>query len=388
MVSEFTILARDPETRARAGRLSLPHGEVETPAFMPVGTNATVKAVDPETLKEMGIGMILCNAYHLYLRPGTEVVGRCGGLHRFMGWDRNILTDSGGFQVFSLAPFRKITDEGVSFRSHIDGSARSLTPAAVVDLQTVLGSDVLMPLDVCTAFGASEREASEAVRRTTFWARESLAAWREKTGAGFPGILFGIVQGNFFPALRRESAGALVDLDFPGYAIGGLSVGEEEGRFEEMLVLTAALLPKTKPRYVMGIGTPWHLLKAVGEGIDLFDCVFPTRTARNALVFTRVGTINLRNEKFKLDDRPLDPECGCPVCRRFSRAYFRHLYKCGEILAAMLATRHNLWFLDRLMRDVRVAIAEGRFQAFAKDFLERYREKRGGTTPSTRGESN
>jgi queuine tRNA-ribosyltransferase len=369
-LSEFTILAKDAETRARAGRLALPHGEVETPAFMPVGTNATVKAVELDTLRDIGVGLILCNAYHLYLRPGVEVIRRAGGLHRFMAWDRNILTDSGGFQIFSLAPFRKLADEGVAFRSHIDGSAHKLTPADVVGIQVGLGSDVLMPLDVCTAFGAPRREAESAVRRTTLWAEASRKAWRTLTP---PGLLFGIVQGNFFADLRRVSAESLVELDLSGYAVGGLSVGEEDGLFEETLVLSAGLLPEAKPRYVMGIGTPWHLLKAVGEGIDLFDCVFPTRTARNALAFTRDGTINLRNEKFKLDDRPLDPECGCPTCRRYSRAYLRHLFKCGEILAAMLATRHNLFFLDRLMRDVRAAIAAGRFAARARDFLDRYR---------------
>jgi len=374
-VPEFTILARDTDTRARTGRLALPHGEVETPAFMPVGTNATVKAVDPGALKEIGFSLILCNAYHLYLRPGIEVIARCGGLHRFMGWDRNILTDSGGFQIFSLASFRKLSDEGVTFRSHIDGSTHSLTPADVVSVQAALGSDVLMPLDVCTAFGASRLEAADAVRRTTLWADASLKAWRERAGAGFPGLLFGIVQGNFFADLRRESADALVSLDLPGYAIGGLSVGEEDGRFEEMLVVSAGLLPESKPRYVMGIGTPWHLLTAVGEGVDLFDCVFPTRTARNALAFTRAGTVNLRNEKHRLDDAPLDAECGCPSCRRFSRAYLRHLFKCGEILAAMLVTVHNLWFLDRLMRDARAAIAGGRFAALARDFLARYDSK-------------
>ncbi|MBN2351169.1 MAG: tRNA guanosine(34) transglycosylase Tgt [Spirochaetales bacterium] len=372
----FTIVARDGETRARAGRIALAHGEVETPAFMPVGTNATVKAVDPATLKDIGFSIILCNAYHLYLRPGTDVIVRSGGLHRFMGWDGNILTDSGGFQIFSLAPFRRLSDGGVSFRSHIDGSAHSLTPAGVVAVQADLGSDVLMPLDVCTAFGATRLEAADAARRTTLWAKASREAWRQKAEAGFSGLLFGIVQGNFFEDLRRESADALVSLDLPGYAIGGLSVGEEEGRYEETLVISAALLPETKPRYVMGIGTPWHLLTAVGEGIDLFDCVFPTRTARNALAFTRSGTVNLRNEKYKLDGAPLDADCRCPACRRFSRAYFRHLFKCGEILAPMLVTVHNLWFLDRLMREARAAIAEGRFAALARDFLARYESKK------------
>jgi queuine tRNA-ribosyltransferase len=369
---EFTITAKDTETRARAGRLTLAHGEVETPAFMPVGTNATVKAVELSALEAMGVRLILCNAYHLYLRPGLKVIERAGGLHRFMAWNHGLLTDSGGFQVFSLAPFRTITDEGVVFRSHIDGSRHALTPADIIRAQTVLGSDILMPLDVCSAFGASRREAETAVARTTLWARESRIAWEE---TGKKNLLFGIVQGNFFPDLRAASADALAGLDLPGYALGGLSVGEEPELFLEILARTASLLPEAKPRYVMGIGTPWHLIKAVGEGIDLFDCVFPTRTARNAQVFTRSGPINLRNEKYTYDASPPDPDCRCPTCVSFSRAYLRHLFKCREILAAILATKHNLYFLETLMRELRAAIAGGVFAATAAAFLERYRTK-------------
>ncbi len=368
-VSEFTITARDSGTQARAGRLETARGSVATPAFMPVGTNATVKAVEPAGLEALGFRLILCNAYHLYLRPGIDVIEKAGGLHRFMAWEHSILTDSGGFQVFSLAPFRTVTDAGVVFRSHIDGSRHDLSPEDVIRIQTVLGSDIMMPLDVCSAFGASREEAALAVERTTLWARRSRDAW-EKTGR--KQLLFGIVQGNFFPDLREASARELTALDLPGYALGGLSVGEAPDLFLETLSRAAPLLPQGKPRYVMGIGTPWHLIRAVGEGIDLFDCVFPTRTARNARVFTRSGPINLRNEKFKYDASPPDPGCGCPTCASFTRSYLRHLFKCGEILAAMLATRHNLFFLETLMRDLRAAIATGSFSAMAQGFLERY----------------
>ncbi len=351
----------------------LAHGEVETPAFMPVGTNATVKAVELPSLEGMGVRLILCNAYHLYLRPGLEVIERAGGLHRFMNWPYGILTDSGGFQIFSLAPFRTISDEGVVFRSHIDGSRHVLSPADIIRVQTALDSDIMMPLDVCSAFGASRQEAASAVTRTTLWARQSKDAW-ESTGRR--NLLFGIVQGNFFPDLRAQSADALVGLDFPGYAVGGLSVGEAPDLFLEMLGCTAPLLPEHKPRYVMGIGTPWHLIRAVGEGIDLFDCVFPTRTARNAQVFTRSGPINLRNEKYKLDTSPLDPDCACPTCASFTRAYLRHLFKCGEILAAVLATKHNLFFLETLMRELRRSITKGVFSTTAAAFLDRYKTKK------------
>jgi queuine tRNA-ribosyltransferase len=371
-VSVFTVTARDNETHARAGRIELPHGSVLTPAFIPVGTNATVKAVELDTLRDMGITLILCNAYHLFLRPGIEVIEHLGGLHKFMAWDRNILTDSGGVQIFSLAPFRKIEDEGVAFRSHIDGALHKLTPSDVIKIEDALGSDIMMPLDVCTAYGVPEKEAEAAAVRTTAWAAESKLAYVGREGTN---LLFGIVQGNFFKDLRKRSAAELVALDFPGYAIGGLSVGENTALFDEYLQFTAALLPPEKPRYVMGIGTPPYVIKAVREGIDLFDCVFPTRTARNALVFTRTGPINLRNEKFREDSLPLDPECACQTCLKYSRSYLRHLYKTGEILASVLATRHNLFFLHSLMERLRDAIGRGEFESVARSFLENYREK-------------
>jgi queuine tRNA-ribosyltransferase len=365
----FTCAHRDPSA-ARAGLLDLPHGRVETPAFMPVGTNATVKAMGPEDLEELGVEMILANAYHLYLRPGPEVIREAGGLHAFMGWERNILTDSGGYQIFSLAPFRRLGEEGVDFRSHLDGSSRHLRPEDVVDFQRLLGSDILMPLDICTPPGTGEEEAGLAVERTLTWAARSLRAWRAGEGDG---QLFGIVQGNFFPDLRRRSAERTVALGFPGYAIGGLSVGESFEVFRDLLALTAALLPADRPRYLMGVGTPEYILEAVENGIDLMDCVFPTRTARNAQAFTRRGALNLRNEANRLASGPIDPECSCPTCRRHSRSYLRHLFKSREILAAMLTTRHNLHFLQSLMADIRQAILADRLVPFKRSFLETYK---------------
>jgi queuine tRNA-ribosyltransferase len=366
----YTLEHRDLRSSARSGLLDLPHGRVETPVFMPVGTNATVKAIGPEGLEALGVTLILANAYHLYLRPGAEVIGSAGGLHAFMGWERNILTDSGGYQIFSLASLRRITEEGVEFRSHLDGSTRRLRPEEVVEFQELLGSDVLMPLDICTPPGIGEQEARQAVEQTLAWADRSLRAWRS---GGKAGQLFGIVQGNFFPALRRQSAERTVELGFPGLAIGGLSVGESFEVFRDLLALTAEKLPQDRPRYLMGVGTPKYILEAVEKGIDMMDCVFPTRTARNAQAFTRRGTLNLRNEANRLASEPIDPGCACPTCRRHSRSYLRHLFKCREILAAMLATRHNLHYLQTLMRDIRQAIREGRFASFKRSFLEDYK---------------
>ena len=368
----YTLEHRD-SSGARAGLLDLPHGRVETPVFMPVGTNATVKAIGPEALEQLGVTLILSNAYHLYLRPGAEVIRSAGGLHAFMGWERNILTDSGGYQIFSLASLRRITEGGVEFRSHLDGSALHLSPEEVVEFQQLLGSDVLMPLDICTPPGIAEPEARQAVERTLAWADRSLRAWKSGGSGGKGGQLFGIVQGNFFPALRRQSAERTAELGFPGLAIGGLSVGESFGVFRDLLALTAALLPQDRPRYLMGVGTPQYILEAVENGVDMMDCVFPTRTARNAQAFTRRGPLNLRNESNRLASGPIDPGCSCPTCRRHSRAYLRHLFKSREILAAMLATRHNLHFLQTLMRDIRQAIGEGRFAAFKRSFLDGYR---------------
>jgi queuine tRNA-ribosyltransferase len=365
----FTLVHRDPGCAARTGTLSLPHGEVTTPAFMPVGTNATVKAMRPEELEGIGFELILGNAYHLYLRPGTEVIRAAGGLHRFMGWGGNILTDSGGFQVFSLATHRKVEEDGVLFRSHIDGSQHRLTPEDVIAVQRTLGSDVIMPLDECTPPETPREAALGAVERTSRWARRSREAWAGSAGEG---VLFGIIQGNFFPDLRERSARELLELALPGYAIGGLSVGEPFPLFRDLLLHTAQLIPEAFPRYLMGVGTPRYILEAVEAGIDLMDCVLPTRIARNAQALTARGPLNLRNESVKTDHGPIDPECGCATCRKHSRAYLRHLFKAREILAAMLTTHHNLYFLHRLMGSIREAIGRNGFRAFKEEFLAHY----------------
>jgi queuine tRNA-ribosyltransferase len=368
----FEISRRDPATNARTGSLTLGHGTVDTPCFMPVGTNATVKAMRNADLESIGARLILGNTYHLYLRPGREVIEKAGGLHAFMGWKHNILTDSGGYQVFSLSSMRTVDDDGVRFRSHIDGSQHRLTPADIVDIQGVLGSDVLMPLDECTAPGTSREDAARAVRRTTAWLQASAERWRRAPAAG---ELFGIMQGNFYRDLREESAAQITELDLPGYAIGGLSVGEEFPVFRDLLHHGAALLPPEKPRYLMGIGTPGYILEAVEAGIDLFDCVYPTRVARNAQVLTRDGPLSLRNEKFRLDFGPIQEDCGCPTCRGHTRAYIRHLFKAREIEAAVLATCHNLSFIQELVRDARRAIERGSFPAFKSEFLARYEKE-------------
>jgi queuine tRNA-ribosyltransferase len=371
----FTLSAADRGSAARAGSLSLNHGTVETPCFMPVGTNATVKAMSVGDLEDLGVRLILGNTYHLLLRPGPDVIEAAGGLHRFMGWPHNLLTDSGGYQVFSLAPFRSIEEAGVSFRSHLDGSSRRLTPEDVVDLEAlVYGSDVLMPLDVCTPPGIARGEAEAALELTTRWLARSRHRWRSLE-APLKGDLFGIMQGNFHRDLRERSAAGIVALDLPGYAIGGLSVGEEFAVFRDFTHLSAGLLPADRPRYLMGIGTPAYILEAIDAGVDLFDCVFPTRTARNALVFTPDGPLNLRLEANREDFRPIDPSCRCTACRAHSRAYLRHLFKAKEILAAMLATRHNLAFLSVMVRGARAAILEGRFTAFKRAFLSRYGDR-------------
>jgi queuine tRNA-ribosyltransferase len=344
---------------------------------MPVGTNATVKAVPPEDLQAMGFRIILANTYHLYLRPGHELIAQAGGLHGFSGWNGNFLTDSGGFQVFSLSPLRKITEEGVSFRSHIDGSKHFLSPERVVEVQTAFNSDIQMQLDICTPWGEDEKKAKAAMLRTHAWGLRARTAWEEAKGEGYQGQLFGIVQGNFFKDLRKESVQRTVDLDLPGIAIGGLSVGEPKPVFSDLLAYTAELLPENKPRYLMGIGTPDYILEAVRNGIDIFDCVYPTRTARNGLLFSSSGQIVIKKAAYERDFRPIDPECSCPVCLNHSRAYLRHLYRNGEILYSILATRHNLHFLGDLVRKIRVAIAADAFEQFRSDFLSRYAEGEG-----------
>ncbi|QQO08182.1 tRNA guanosine(34) transglycosylase Tgt [Breznakiella homolactica] len=371
----FSINHSDASCGARTGTLVLPHGTVSTPVFMPVGTNATVKALTREDLAEIGFEIILSNTYHLYLRPGTEVIGAAGSLHRFMNWDRNILTDSGGFQVFSLPQFRKITDAGVRFRSHIDGSYHELTPEKVVEIQTTLNSDIQMQLDVCSDWGIDEKSARKALDTTDLWLGRAKRAWDEAAEKGYRGKLFAIVQGNFYRNLRTRSAETVIEADTPGIAIGGLSVGEPYDVFREYLAFTAALLPREKPRYVMGIGTPEYILDAIEQGIDMFDCVFPTRTGRNGHVFTRRGTFALKKAENRLDFGPIDAECQCKVCRQYSRAYLRHLFKTQEILCSMLASYHNLYFLHDLVLHARNAIEQDGFADFKKSFLSRYKEK-------------
>lgn len=370
----FRITATCKETAARTSVLSLPHGDLELPAFMPVGTQAAVKGLAPEVLERLGFQIILSNTYHLMLRPGEDLIREMGGLHKFMKWNGNILTDSGGFQVFSLARLRKITGEGVVFQSHLDGSRHLLTPERAVRIQEALGSDIQMVLDVCTEPGISHDAAKAAVETTHLWAKRALEE-RAACDPAYGGLLFGIVQGNFFKDLREQSAVATVDLDFPGYAIGGLSVGEPPEVFREMLFHTAVFLPEQKPRYVMGIGTPDYIFDAVEAGIDMFDCVFPTRVARNGFLFHKDGRINIRNEKYAREPKPVDPES--PIAA-YSLGYLRHLFKAGEMLGPMLATEHNLWFLQTLMRRIRTAINEGTFRDLKNDFLSRYSGSRKG----------
>lgn len=369
--SIFETQHTDINSRARTGVMSLPHGSVRTPAFMPVGTNATVKAMTKDGLEEIGFEIILANTYHLYLRPGVEVIKAAGGLHGFSGWNKNFLTDSGGYQVFSLSEFRKITKDGVKFRSHIDGSARYLTPESVVDLQAGFNSDIQMQLDVCTGYGTEWKKAKEAMVITHDWARRSKQRWLE-TPDEYQGKLFSIIQGNFYQDLRKESVEAAVALDTPGIAIGGLSVGEPPEVYSEFLSTISMLLPDNKPRYVMGIGTPDYILDAVANGIDIFDCVLPSRNARNGSLFTRDGQIAIKKERYTSDFNPIDKECTCRVCREYTRAYMRHLYKNDEILLSMLATYHNLAFLNQLMIEIRAAIESDTFVSFKNAFLARF----------------
>jgi queuine tRNA-ribosyltransferase len=373
-MSFFTIHHVDPSCSARTGELDLPHGKLSTPVFMPVGTNGTVKALSVEDLEGIGFEIILSNTYHLYLRPGTEVIGGAGGLHRFMGWRRNILTDSGGFQVFSLAPFRRIGEEGVQFRSHIDGSAHFLSPEKAVDIQAVLGSDIQMQLDYCTGYGAGRKEAETALDITGRWLSRARSRWMEKRSQGYGGKLFAIVQGNFFKDLRERSAADCAAADTPGIAIGGLSVGEPAEVFFEYAGFCSALLPKDKPRYIMGIGTPDYILGAIEAGIDMFDCVTPTREGRNGRAYTLRGSLSIKKAEKAMDFSPIDEECGCKVCRTYSRSYLRHLFKSREILCSMLLSYHNLYFLQELARKARQAITEGRFLCFKREFLSRYQE--------------
>ena len=365
---EFEVLHQDSGTKARRGRMKTPHGTVETPVFMPVGTQATVKAMKPESVEATGAQIILANTYHLMLRPGSDIVREAGGLHEFMNWHRPILTDCGGFQVFSLGHMRKITEEGALFSSHIDGSRHMLSPEKSMEVQNDLGSDIIMGFDECAPPDASYDYIAKSQARTTRWLERCIEAHK------FPErqALFGIMQGGFFRDLREESAREIVKFDLPGYAVGGISVGETKDQYTGVLDYAPDLLPYDKPRYVMGIGTPDYILEAVERGVDMFDCVEPTRIARHGMATTSRGRVNIKNAKYERDFGPLDPECDCYTCRHYSRAYLRHLFKAGETMSAMLLSEHNLRFLSKLSEDIRKSIEEDRFTEFKKEFYGNY----------------
>jgi queuine tRNA-ribosyltransferase len=369
----FELLKTDP-VGGRLGRLTTPHSVIETPAFMPVGTAATVKGLTQDALETLGASIILANTYHLYLRPGHELIRKLGGLHSFMSWNGSILTDSGGYQVFSLSALRKITDEGVRFRSHLDGSEHLLTPEKAAEIQLALGSDIAMVLDECIETPAPRNIAEAALKRTTHWAqraRNYFLAKAQKNG-DLPQWQFGIVQGATFPDLRRESAHQLLALDFPGYAVGGLAVGESHEVTCEMAAEVTALLPQNRPRYLMGVGRPEQIADYVRLGIDMMDCVLPTRAARHACIYTSEGRVLIKNARYVADQGPLDPNCSCSVCKRYTRAYLRHLFAAGEITAAILATYHNVHFYLDIMRQIREAISFGHLEKFASELHARY----------------
>jgi len=366
---EFEIIAESGGTKARAGIIKTRHGEIETPIFMPVGTLGTVKALTVEDLKECGAQIILGNTYHLYLRPGMDVIEPFQGLHKFMNWDGPILTDSGGFQFFSLARLAKTTEEGVKFQSHIDGSRHFFTPEKSVAVQQTLDSDIIMCLDECIQYPASHKDAEASLKMTTRWAKRCKRFWDEETGR--KNALFAIVQGSMYKDLRQISADELSELDLPGYAIGGLSVGEPKELMLEMAEHTIPLIPYNKPKYIMGVGTPEDLVELTGFGADMFDCVMPSRNARNGKLFIENGVVNIANAKHRYDTNPLDPHCSCYTCRNYSRAYLRHLYKAKELLAYRLNTIHNIHYYMKLMKEMRTAIIDDRFESFRKEFYHK-----------------
>ena len=371
------LIAEDTETGARAGVLHTPHGKIETPIFMPVGTQATVKTLDQHDLIEAQAQIILGNAYHLYLRPGHELIDRMGGLHQFMNWSRPILTDSGGFQVFSLGDLNKISEEGVRFQSHLDGSSHLFTPESVMEIEHGLGADIIMAFDECTPYPCERDYAEKSMRRTLRWAERCIKRHQELSAQRThrpPQALFGIVQGSVYPDLRRTCAQELIQMDLPGYAIGGLAVGETRDSMFGVIRETTPLLPNGKPRYLMGVGLPNDLVEAVGAGADMFDCVVPTRNARNGTVFARNGRLRLKNAAHAEDPQPLESDCACKTCSHYSRAYLRHLFKTNELLGMHLATFHNVFFFQQLMRDMRDAIISGHFAAWQADFFALYQD--------------
>jgi queuine tRNA-ribosyltransferase len=389
----FKIIAKDKNSKARSGVLITAHGAIKTPVFMPVGTLACVKTLTPRELEDCQVQIILSNAYHLYLRPGHKAIKKAGGLHKFMSWNKPILTDSGGFQIFSLAKLRKVIDGGVEFQSHLDGSKHFLTPQKVIEIQLDLGSDIIVPLDECLPYPVEKSYAKKSVQRTTNWARHSkerleiisqkLKDQIHQSSTLFASdrqipngqLLFAIVQGSTYPDLRKEAALRLTEIDFDGYCIGGLSVGEPLSVAYDIIEITICHLGEKKPRYLMGIGTPQDLLESVERGIDMFDCVLPTRNGRNAGAFTRFGKLNLRNVKFASEHKPIEVDCSCFTCKNFSRAYIRHLFSTKEMLGLRLVSLHNIHFYANLMKNIREAIYKKRFKEFKKDFLKRYQNK-------------
>ena len=364
----YELIKKDSRTKARRGRVNTPHGPIETPVFMPVGTAGTVKAMKPEEVRDMGAQIILGNTYHLYLRPGHEVVKAAGGLHKFMNWERAILTDSGGFQVFSLGAMRKISEEGVEFRSHIDGSKHMLSPEKSMEIQNALGSDIMMAFDECAPYPADRNYVKNSLERTTRWLKRCKEYHKNTEQQS----LFGIMQGGMYKDLRKQSAEEIVELDLPGYAIGGLSVGEPKEIMYEVMDDCVDYLPADKPRYLMGVGSPDCLFEGVERGIDMFDCVLPTRIARHGMAMTSQGRVNIKNAKYERDFTPLDPNCDCYTCRNYSKAYLRHLFKSDEILSSMLMTTHNLHFLVNTMAGIRKAMEEDRFLEYKKEFYDSY----------------
>ena len=364
----YELLHQDKTTGARRGIVHTPHGDIQTPVFMPVGTQATVKSMTPEELKEIGAQIILSNTYHLYLRPGHKIVEEAGGLHKFMNWDKPILTDCGGFQVFSLSDLRKITEEGVEFKSHLDGSKHMFTPEKVMEIENSLGADIIMSFDECCPYPSTYEYTKNSMERTTRWAKRCIEAHKRPEDQG----LFGIIQGGFYKDLREKSAKDLIELEFPGYAIGGISVGEPKEEFIDILKFTAPLMPENKPRYLMGVGTPDYLIEAAMAGIDMCDCVLPTRIARNGTAMTWRGKIVVRNATYERDFTPLDPECDCYTCKNYTRAYIRHLVKANEILGTRLLSIHNLYFLTKLMERVRIEIENDNLLNFKNDFYKKY----------------
>jgi queuine tRNA-ribosyltransferase len=387
MQNKFVLLASDAQSKARRGLLTTAHGVIDTPAFMPVGTQGSVKGVSPRELRELDAQIILGNTYHLFVRPGLDVIKHLSGLHGFMSWDGPILTDSGGYQIFSLAKLRKITENGVEFQNHIDGTRTFISPEIAMEIQAALGSDIVMVLDECVPYPCEYDYAARSAELTTRWAKRC-KAWKRRTGESFNGriadsparpfadsLLFGIVQGGAFEVLRKQSAQAIVKLDFDGYAIGGVSVGEPEEEMMRAVESVEPFLPADKPRYAMGLGTPPQLLELIARGMDMFDCVLPTRLARNGTAFTAAGTLNLKNAEFALDKSPIEENCACPACREFMRGYIRHLIKAEEILGLRLITLHNLYFYLNLMKRSRIEMERGTFNEFRTTFVAEYKTR-------------